>query len=126
MSDNKVKIKSGSVGVSANVKAYFAGLVYDSEAPEIDAPFETIVDAFRFAFALGYSRKITKKPTGKNSTANIAPRSFVVDKYSIILEDGICEDFNSLGALASAYAEAGAELMMKTQAEGKSILSLLD
>jgi len=126
MFENNEKIKSGSVGVSANVKQFFSGLVYQSDNPEVDAPFESIVEAFRFAFALGHSLKITKKPTGKNSTANIAPRSFVVEHYSVILEADIDEEFNSLGALISAYAEAGAELMMKTQTDGKSILSLLD
>ncbi|SVD45449.1 uncharacterized protein METZ01_LOCUS398303, partial [marine metagenome] len=44
-----------------------------------DSPFTAIVEAFRFAFALGYSRNLREKKRGKAMT--IAPRQFVVMDY---------------------------------------------
>ena len=53
-------IAKGSVGISQTSHALLVSLVYDAENPIEDRPFESIVEAFRFAFALGYDRKEKK------------------------------------------------------------------
>ena len=117
------ELKIGSLAVSEKSHAFLVTTVFSDE-PSQDAPFTAIVEAFRFAFALGYSRKIKKKAVG--TTKTVAPRQFTVMDYVDILENEIGKEHTSLGGLVSAYAEAGAELMMKTQEDGKSILTLLD
>ena len=42
-----------SIGISQTSHALLISLVYDAENPVEDRPFESIVEAFRFAFALG-------------------------------------------------------------------------
>jgi hypothetical protein len=113
----------GSLSVSEKAHAFLVTTVY-SEEPTQDAAFTSIVEAFRFAFALGYSKELKEKAVGITKT--VSPRQFTVMDYVDILEDEISKEYSSLGGLASAYAEAGAGLMMKSQGDGKTILSLLD
>ena len=55
------EITKGSVGISEMSHALLVSLVYDAENPMEDRPFESIVEAFRFAFALGFDREQKKK-----------------------------------------------------------------
>ena len=123
MSENSEEFKLGSLAVSEKAHTFLVTTVRSDE-PTDDSPFTAIVEAFRFAFALGFSKNLKKKATG--TTKTVAPRQFTVMDYVDILEKEIGKEYTSLGGLASAYAEAGADLMMKAQDEGKSVLSLLD
>jgi hypothetical protein len=126
MSGNSEELKLGSVGVSPKAHAFLVTTVFTKDDPTLDAPFTSIVEAFRFAFALGFSKNKKMKKKAGVEAKTVAPRQFTVMSYVDILENEIDKEYKSLGGLASAYAEAGADLMMKTQDEGKSVLSLLD
>ena len=121
MSDNE--ISKGSVGISEGSHALLVSLVYDDENPSEDRPFESIVEAFRFAFALGFDRENKKKREGKSVT--VAPRQFVVTEYSEILRDEIAESGQSLGAAISEYAEAGCFLMSECVQDNNDVISLI-
>lgn len=118
------EITKGSVGISEASHALLVSLVYDAERPMEDRPFESIVEAFRFAFALGFDRDHKKKREGKHVT--VAPRQFVVTEYSEILREEIGNSGQSLGGLISEYAEAGCEIMSEKIDSNKSIISLIN
>jgi len=120
----KPKLIIGSVSVSEGAHNFLTSLVYSKDEPSVDAPFTAIVEAFRFAFALGYSMNLKKKAVGVTKT--VAPRQFVVTEYQDILENDIDKNYSSLGALVSGYAEAGAEIMLETKQNGKNVLSLIE
>ena len=58
---NDDEIAKGSLGISEGSHALLVSLVYDDENPSEDRPFESIVEAFRFAFALGFDHGKKKK-----------------------------------------------------------------
>ena len=117
------EISIGSVSVSAASHGLLTGLVFDADKPSEDRPVSAIVEAFRFAFALGYSRGERSKRTGEAVT--IAPRQFVVREYEVILSEVCLEEGLSLGALSSQYAEAGCEIIVKHLETEVSVLGLL-
>ncbi len=120
----KRKIIIGTVSISEAAHKLLTSLVHSDNEPSLDAPFTAIVEAFRFAFALGYSRNLKTKAVGVTKT--VAPRQFVVTEYLDILENDIDKSYSSLGALVSGYAEAGAEIMLETKQSGKSVLSIIE
>ena len=117
------EISLGSVSVSESSHGLLTGLVFDSNKPSEDRPFSAIVEAFRFAFALGYSRGKRSKRSGEAVT--IAPRQFVVKEYEVILSEICLDEGLSLGALSSEYAEAGCEIIAKHIETEVSVLGLL-
>lgn len=121
MSDEE--IAKGSVGISESSHALLVSLVYDAGKPMEDRPFESIVESFRFAFALGFEREQKKKREGKHVT--VAPRQFVVTEYLELLRSEIVSSGRSLGGTISEYAEAGCALMSKTIEMNQPVLSLL-
>ena len=121
MSDNE--IAKGSLGISERSHSLLVSLVYDDDNPGEDRPFESIVEAFRFAFALGFDRGKKRKREGKSVT--VAPRQFVVTEYFEILRDEIAESGQSLGAAISEYAEAGCFLMSECVQDNSDVVSLI-
>jgi len=117
------KLIQGSLSVSVDAHRFLTSLLSNDD-PSLDSPFTTIIDAFRFAFALGYSKEIKKKSTGKAKT--VSPRNFSVIDFTDILENEISKEFSSLGGLISAYAEAGVELMIDAVKSRRSLFSLLN
>jgi len=118
------EIAKGSVGISETAHALLVSLVYDAENPIEDRPFESIVEAFRFAFALGYDRKEKKKREGKHVT--VAPRQFVVTEYLELLRAEIQASGQSLGGTISEYAEAGCSIMSEMIETNQPILALIN
>ena len=116
------EIKRGSVGISEESHRLLVSLVFDEEFPNEDRPFNSIVEAFRFAFALGYSKSVKKEKVGKNVT--VAPRQFVVDNYLHLIYDEVVSTGRSLGGLISEYAEGGCTLMLEHIASGKHVFDL--
>ena len=98
-------------------------LVQNEDLPDEDRPFTSIVEAFRFAFALGYSRNERSQKSGKNVT--VSPRQFVVDDYLHLIYDEIKATGKSLGGIISEYAEGGCEVIRKKFSESKNISDLL-
>lgn len=121
---SKKEIAKGSVGISETSHALLTSLVFDVENPIEDRPFESIVEAFRFAFALGYDRNEKKKREGRHVT--VAPRQFVVTEYLELLRTEIQASGQSLGGTISEYAEAGCSIMSETIEANQSILSLIN
>ena len=117
------EIKRGSVGISEGSHKLLVSLVQNEELPDEDRPFTSIVEAFRFAFALGYSKNEKSQKSGKKE--GIAPRQFVVDKYLHLIKDEVLEKNTSLGNLISEYAEGGCNLIEKHLSTGKTISQLL-
>ena len=118
------EIAKGSVGISETAHALLVSLVYDAENPIEDRPFESIVEAFRFAFALGYDRKEKKKREGKHVT--VAPRQFVVTEYLELLRAEIQASGQSLGGTISEYAEAGCSVISEKIETNQPVLSLIN
>ena len=118
------EISKGSVGISGPSHKLLVSLVYNNDESSEDRPFESIVEAFRFAFALGYSKNTKKKREGKNVT--VAPRQFVVTEYLELLRDEVIKSGQSLGGLISDYAEGGCMIISNQVVENKYILALLE
>jgi len=118
------EIAKGSVGISETAHALLVSLVYDAENSNEDRPFESIVEAFRFAFALGYNRNKKKKREGKHVT--VAPRQFVVTEYLELLRAEIQGSRQSLGGTISEYAEAGCSIMSEMIETNQPILALIN
>lgn len=117
------EITKGSVGISEGGHGLLVSMVNDPDKSDEDRPFESIVEAFRFAFALGYRSGNRLKREGKHVT--VAPRQFVVTEYLEILRDEIQANGGSLGSVISEYAEAGCEMIAIHISENNQILSLL-
>lgn len=117
-------IAKGSLGISETSHALLVSLVFDENEPSQDRPFESIVEAFRFAFAYGFSKNLSSKKSGKHVT--VAPRQFVVDDYLEILREEAESKKQSLGGLISQYAEAGCIEIEELSSNAISILNLLD
>jgi hypothetical protein len=113
----------GSVGISESSHSVLVSLVFDPTDPMRDRPFESIVEAFRFAFALGFERNDRKKREGRNVT--VAPRQFVVTEYQELLRAELQSSGHSLGQRISEYAEAGCSLMAEAMEYNQDILSLI-
>ena len=58
-------LRFGSVSISEDAHEFLANLVENEEGFLEDSPFTAIVEAFRFAFALGYSSNLREKKGGK-------------------------------------------------------------
>ena len=80
--ENEKTPKLGSLSVSENAHKFLTSTVFNDE-PVIDSPFSAIVEAFRFAFALGTVRMKIKS---KGPTKGVAPRQFTVTDYVDILK----------------------------------------
>lgn len=119
-----IEIAKGSLGISETSHALLVSLVFDANEPTQDRPFESIVEAFRFAFTYGYSKGISSKKTGKNVT--VAPRQFIVNDYLELLREEAISKQQSLGGLISGYAEAGCIELEKQSLSSEFILDLLD
>ena len=118
------ELKIGSLSVSKSAHELLSNLVFDEEKPSEDRPFSSIVEAFRFAFALGYSKNKKIKRTGGQET--ISPRNFVVGNYEVILRDTCLKEGFSLGGLCSDYAEAGCDMIQKHLKSGGTVFDLLN
>ena len=120
---SKQKIVTGSVGISESSHAVLINLVFDVEHPMSDRPFSSIVEAFRFAFAVGFSKRQRIK-RGKN-TLGVAPRQFNVMDYHELVKHEAIENSESLGLIISEYAEAGVKIIQETIQSGNSVLDLI-
>ena len=113
----------GSVGISDGSHKLLTKLVYSEDQFTEDRPFSSIVEAFRFAFAVGYRHQCKGKREGKQHT--VAPRQFVVTEYVEILRTELSTSGQSLGACISDYAEGGCGMISEQIQSGKSLLTLL-
>lgn len=113
----------GSVGISDGSHKLLTRLIYSEDKCTEDRPFSSIVEAFRFAFAIGYRHQCKRKREGKQHT--VAPRQFVVTEYVEILRTELSETEQSLGACISDYAEGGCGMISEKVQAGESLLTLL-
>lgn len=106
------ELRLGSVSISTEMHTFLSGLVHSnsSEAHE-DLPFTAIVEAFRFAFALGVKMNQRDVSTQGSGRETIAPRQFIVQEYQDLLLPIANEENLTLGKVASEFAEAGARAM---------------
>ena len=120
MSDEDFAI--GSVGISDKSHELLVNLVFSEGNSNCDQPFFSIVEAFRFAFSIGYNHQRKAKREGKQHT--VAPRQFVVTEYLEILRAELLDSGQSLGACISDYAEGGCALITENMELGHSVLSV--
>lgn len=121
------ELRLGSVSISTEMHTFLSGLVHskDSEAHE-DLPFSAIVEAFRFAFALGLNMNERNTSTQGDGRVTIAPRQFIVQEYQDLLLPITTEENLTLGKVASEFAEAGARAMhAHVTSTGGSVLQLV-
>ena len=116
------ELKTGTLQLSTDMHGYISTLI-NSESPLIDNPFDSIVEAFRFAFSLGYFNNKSKKIGSPSQT--VSPRGFVAKDYEVLIAEECKTRDVSLGGLISEYAEAGLEMMKGHQSSGGLILDLL-
>ncbi len=116
------ELKTGSLQLSSEMHGYISSLI-NSDSLLIDNPFDSIVDAFRFAFSLGYFKNESKKIGSPSKT--VSPRGFVAKDYEVLIAEECNAQNVSLGGIISEYAEAGLEMMAKHQSSGGWILDLL-
>ena len=119
-----IEIAKGSLGISETSHALLVSLVFDANEPTQDRPFESIVEAFRFAFTLGLTSGKRTKRSGE--IAGVAPRQFNVLDYSVILKEEAQKNSESLGLIISEYAETGCNLIENAFSQSKSVLSLVE
>ena len=121
------ELRLGSVSISTEMHTFLSGLVHSnsSEAHE-DLPFTAIVEAFRFAFALGLhvNERVASIPgTGRQ---DISARTFILQEYQDLLLPIANEENLTLGKVASEFAEAGARAMhAHVTSTGGSVLQLV-
>ena len=96
--------------------------MYNKIQPLKDAPFESMVEAFRFAFALGLSKNESRERDG--ATTNIVRSAFTSMDYIDLLKEEAIDKEYSLGQLISGYVEGGVHLM-KEQIKQGTILELI-
>jgi hypothetical protein len=113
----------GNVSVPQGSHELLTNLVYDKNKSEEDRPFSAIVEAFRFAFALGYASNQRGKREGTGVT--VAPRQFVVSDYEVLFREICIEENLSLGALCSDFAQGGCEIIKAHLESGGTVLELL-
>ena len=122
------EIALGSVGVTEESLDFLKSVCKTKDGGHMsdmeDRPFDSIANAFKFAFALGFARGERKKK--KAPAGNIAPRAFNARDFEVILGNTCKEEGRSLGALASEFAEGGIEGMMDMKNSGGSILGLVE
>ena len=116
------EIKMGSLSITEESHLLLTGLLYDDSLTHEDRPFTSIVEAFRFAFALGYSLDAREKP----GAVSVSPRQFIVSDYDVILRETCLDEGLSLGALCSEYAEGGCKVMRDHINDGGTVLELLE
>lgn len=117
------ELRVGSVSVPQDSHNLLTDLVYDKNKSEEDRPFSAIVEAFRFAFALGYASNKRGKRVGAGIT--VAPRQFVVSDYEVLFREICIEEDISLGALCSDFAQGGCEIIKAHLEKGGTVLELL-
>lgn len=113
----------GNLSVPNSSHELLTNLVYDKNKSEEDRPFSAIVEAFRFAFALGYASNQRGKREVPGKT--IAPRQFVVRDYEVLFREICIEEDISLGALCSDFAQGGCEIIKEHLESGGTVLELL-
>ena len=119
MSEN---IALGNIGLSVEMHGYLSSLVKEKDS-NLDAPFESIMEAYRFAFALGYHNRKTRKIEGK--AKDVSARGFVAKDYEFLIGDECKQKGKSLGGLINEYAQAGCHIMSEHQTAGGLILDLI-
>lgn len=106
------EFRLGSVSISSEMHAFLSAMVYTNNSEsQSDQPFSAIVEAFRFAFALGVQRNERDASTHGTGRETIAPRQFIVQEYQDLLLPIANEENLTLGKVASEFAEAGARAM---------------
>lgn len=117
------ELRIGSVSVPQESHEMLTNLVYDKNKPEEDRPFSAIVEAFRFAFALGYAED--QRGVREGTAVTVAPRQFVVSEYEVLFREICIKEDVSLGALCSDFAQGGCEIIKAHLEKGRSVLELL-
>ena len=88
MSQEESGVSIGSLAVSVDSHTLLNDISTLGEETK-DAPFPSIVAAFRFAFALGLSSDRREKIKGELKT--ISPRQFIAEHYLDVLEEKALE-----------------------------------
>ena len=100
----------------------FLNRISDAKNLISDSPFSSAVEAFRFAFILGYTQGIRKPLDGTQSA--FVRSAFSANDYVDLVEQEASSEGMSLGQLINQYVEAGVELMMNQMKKG-TLLELI-
>jgi hypothetical protein len=100
----------------------FLNRISDANNLISDSPFSSAVEAFRFAFILGYTQEFRKPLDGTQSA--FVRSAFSSNDYVDLVEKEASSEGMSLGQVISQYVEGGVELMIKQMKKG-TLLELI-
>jgi hypothetical protein len=116
------EIKEGSLSVGEESHQFLEALVVSDGFSELLQPFESIVEAFRYAFSLGFLNG--QKGVREGAASTISPRQFISRDYYDLLEEEALSSSKSIGMLISEYAEGGIVLIRNLMPE--TVISAID
>ena len=81
---------------------------------------------FKLGFSIGFVHRTIMKDEGKTKDRKtVAPRGFPMNAYRMILHEEAVERKMSIGALISAYADAGLLLLKEHLDSDKNLMDLI-
>jgi hypothetical protein len=117
-------IKDGTLYLSRESHALAGSLLRkNSQSMDNDAPFESLIDVFMFAFALGY--KLGKRNQIPPNSPDLTSRGFKGDLYLPLVGDECQLEERTIAYIMSEYAEAGCLHLAATISDGESVLSVI-
>ena len=118
------EIKDGTLYLSKDSHALAGRLLRkNSQNIDNDAPFETLIDVFMFAFALGY--KLGKRNQIPPNSPDLTSRGFKRDLYLQLVKDECLLEERTIAYIMSEYAEAGCLHLAAAISNGESVLSVI-
>ena len=98
-------------------------LLKNSQSIDDDTPFESLIDVFMFAFALGY--KLGKRNQIPSNSPDLTSRGFKGDLYLPLVENECQLEERTIAFIMSEYAEAGCLHLASVISNGKTVLSVI-
>lgn len=122
--------KDGSLDVSKTVHDFMFTIEYDPKKLVFDQLklFSNTqkIEIFKLGFSIGYVNGIFfKNKEGSKNRKTVAPRGFPMAAYRMILEEEAIQRKMSIGALISAYADAGLLHLKSHIDSGKDLMELM-
>jgi|GEM_PF-1958499 len=122
--------KDGSLDVSKTVHEFMSTIEYDPKKQT----FEELklftstqkIEIFKLGFSIGYVNGLLSEGNKENGDRKtVAPRGFPMDSYRLVIEEEAVKRKMSIGALISAYADAGLLYLKSHIDSGKDLMELV-
>lgn len=122
--------KDGTLDVSKTVHEFMSTIEYDPKENVSNRLklFKNTqkIEMFKLGFSIGFVHGTIMKDEGKTKDRKtVAPRGFPMNAYRMILHEEAVERKMSIGALISAYADAGLLLLKEHLDSDKNLMDLI-